>query len=177
MILTGENIKFRALEPADAGLLYKWENNSDIWNVSNTIVPFSRYTLEQYVNSIQDIYITKQLRLMICLNNEDFKPVGCIDLFDFDPLHSRAGVGIIIADKADRQKGYASEAIALIINYCFSVLYMHQLYCNIAADNETSLNLFLNKGFKMAGTKKEWLKSAHGFTDEHLLQLINNQTF
>ena len=176
MILTGENIRFRALEPGDADLLYKWENNSDIWNVSNTIVPFSRYTLEQYVNSIQDIYITKQLRLMICLNQENLKSIGCVELFDFDPFHSRAGVGIIIADKAHRQKGYASEALNLLINYSFSVLYMHQLYCNITADNEISLNLFLNKGFEIIGTKKEWLKSERGYTDEHFLQLINNQT-
>lgn len=174
MIFSGKNIQLRVLEPEDSEILHLWENNSEIWQVSNTLIPFSRYTLEQYVNSIQDIFTTKQLRLIICAK-ADLKPVGAVDLFDFDPLHSRAGVGIMIADKNDRQKGYASEALELVVDYAFSILFLNQLYCNIDARNEASKKLFDNTGFKITGTKKQWLKSAQGFSDEHILQLINNQ--
>ena len=88
--------------------------------VSNTQSPFSRFVLEQYITSShQDIYSVKQLRLIIC--NEENKAIGSIDLFDFDPNHLRAGVGILIAEKADRKKGYASEALSLLMDYCFSV--------------------------------------------------------
>ena len=59
-------ITLRALEPSDIDLLFQWENDTEIWNVSNTITPFSRYTLEKYVeNAHLDIYQVKQLRLMI----------------------------------------------------------------------------------------------------------------
>ena len=51
----------RALEPIDADLLYKWENNQVLWPVSFTQIPFSKFILEDFVNaSHQDIYTNKQ---------------------------------------------------------------------------------------------------------------------
>ena len=51
MKLTGQHITLRALEPADVDLLYKWENDTSIWKVSNTLVPFSKHILEQYIRN------------------------------------------------------------------------------------------------------------------------------
>ena len=170
MFLKGQNITLRALEPDDAEVLYQWENNPEIWKVSNTLVPFSKHILEQYVNGAHDIYLTKQLRLMICNGNLS---IGTIDLFDFDPFHQRAGIGILIGEKSQRKMGYASEAMDLLIEYCFSTLLLHQLYCNIGAENEGSLKLFLSKDFKIIGAKKDWIRNSEGFNDEYLLQLIN----
>ncbi|MBA7522215.1 hypothetical protein ES705_14333 [subsurface metagenome] len=92
-----KKINLRALEAEDIGLLYEWENDKRIWQVSNTITPFSKFILQKYLdNSHMDIYQAKQLRLMIDLAEGDSKrTVGAIDLFDFDPFHLRAGVGIL----------------------------------------------------------------------------------
>ncbi|RLC22496.1 MAG: N-acetyltransferase, partial [Deltaproteobacteria bacterium] len=79
----------RALEPTDVDVLFEWENNEKLWHLSNTITPFSRFTMEQYIlNAHQDIYTTKQLRLMIDKKEPDGNnPIGSIDLFDFDPTN------------------------------------------------------------------------------------------
>ena len=171
MKLQGQHISLRAIEPEDIDTLYQWENDGDNWNVSNTQTPFSRFVLEQYIATAhQDIYNVKQLRLMIC--DQEKKAVGCIDLFDFEPNHLRAGIGILIADKSDRKKGYASEALEILIEYCFLSLNLHQLYCNIGIDNEHSVLLFQKHGFKISGIKKEWLREGTNFKDELLLQRI-----
>jgi diamine N-acetyltransferase len=172
-LLKGEKIYLRALEPDDVNILYKWENETSVWHLSNTLSPFSKYVLEQYVqNSHLDIYTTKQLRLIVCDKTE--KAIGCIDLFDFDPKNLRAGIGILIAEEPEKQKGYATEALQLLINYSFDVLNLHQLYCNINTDNTISLSLFQKQGFIVTGTKKEWNKTALGWKDECFLQLLKN---
>ena len=173
-MLEGKNLKLRALEPSDIDLLYEWENNEKLWYLSNTITPFSRFTLEQYVlNSHQDIYTTKQLRLMIDKKNSNQNvTIGSIDLFDFDPSNKRAGIGILIADN-ERNKGYASESLELLISYCFSTLQLHQIYCNISADNQVSLQLFKKHNFSSVGLKKEWIFVDNKWVDEFILQLIN----
>jgi diamine N-acetyltransferase len=102
-----------------------------------------------------------------------FAPVGLIDLFDFDPFHLRAGIGILIANAEFRQKGYATEALKLMIRYSFETLQLHQLYCNISAENDVSLQLFQNVGFEVIGTKKGWLKTLNGWQDEVILQILN----
>ncbi len=173
MKLSGENVYLRAIEPSDIDVVFKWENDTDNWMISNTQAPFSRFVLEQYIStSHQDIYSAKQLRLMIC-NNDD-KVVGTIDLFDFDANHLRAGIGILIADKEDRRKGYASEAIQLVTEYCFEALNLNQVYCNIAADNEVSVAMFVKLGYKIVGVKQQWLRDGRAFKDELLLQNLRN---
>lgn len=164
-------ISLRPLEPDDVELLYTWENNMEIWEISNTKSPFSKHILSQYiVNSAKDIYETKQLRLII--QNEKSEPVGAVDLFDFEPYHLRAGVGILIHNKNNRNKGYASDALTALSVYSLSVLGLKQLYANIAADNSQSIYLFEKCGFKKSGTKKDWLKSVDGWKDEYLYQKI-----
>ena len=171
-MLTGKKIKLRALELPDLEMLYKWENNTSVWKVSNTITPFSRHVLEQYLlSSHNDIYTTKQLRLVIELNESKI-PIGLIDLFDFDAQHLRAGIGILIAEEKERQNGYASEAIDILKNYCFSTLNLKQLYCNVGKENQVSLKFFEKRGFEIAGVKKAWLKNSSGWEDEYFMQLV-----
>ena len=175
--LRGKNIVLRSLEPNDLELLYQWENNTENWFVSNTLAPYSRQAMKELIESSRnDIYQNKQLRLMIDFTPEDDHSeitVGAIDLFDFDPFHQRAGVGILIADKGYREKGIAYESIRILINYAFKTLHLHQLHCCIATNNEASLHLFKKAGFFVTGEKKEWLKDDGSWTGEYLLQLIN----
>lgn len=172
-ILENKNIRLRALEPTDLNLLYKWENDSSIWEVSHTLKPFSLFVLKQYLESSHlDIFETKQLRMVIELK-ESNTPIGLIDLFDFDPFHQRAGIGILINDKINQCKGYASEALATLCNYAFKTLQLHQLYCNITVKNENSLRLFQKHEFEIIGNKKDWIRSNDIWLDEYLLQKFN----
>ena len=175
--LQGEHIILRALEPSDLDYLYKWENDPENWFVSNTLIPFSKYVLKKYIeHSGRDIYESKQLRLMIVLKKDKSDkniPIGTVDLFDLDPYNLRAGIGILVAQKEYRRKGIASEALELMVKYAFNHLRLHQLYCNIATDNQASLKLFQNSGFLITGEKKEWLKGKDGWVGEYILQLIH----
>lgn len=170
--LQGERIKLRAVEPSDANLLYEWENDTTVWHVSNTLAPFSKDVIQQYLKSAhQDIYTNKQLRLII--ENENKTPVGCVDLYDFNPLHLRAGIGILISAAEHRRKGYASEALSVLIDYAFNTLNLHQLFCDIGVENTGSISLFQKHNFKIAGTKKNWVKNGKDWGAVHFLQLIN----
>ncbi len=158
MFIKGDIIFFRALEPTDLELLYVYENDTSIWNISNTQTPFSKYTLKQYLEiSHQDIYTNKQLRLMICTNKSK-TPVGTIDLFDFDPQHHRAGVGILIFNEF-RKQGLGLESIKLLKEYCFTYLHLNQLFCNISESNLDSIKLFETCNFEKIGIKKQWNKT------------------
>lgn len=171
-MIKGKKILLRALEPEDVDVLYEWENDHASWHLSNTLTPFSRFVLEQYVmNSHEDIHKTRQLRMMVESLSEE-KPVGAVDLFEFEPVHQRVGLGLMIV-KPERQKGYASEAIDLVTGYCFNTLMTRQVFCNITPDNKASLHLFQKKGFKITGRKKDWLRWNNQWHDELMLQLIN----
>jgi diamine N-acetyltransferase len=173
MTLLGPNLYLRALEPEDLDFIYLIENDESIWHVSNTQTPYSKFLIRQYLeNAHQDIFEVKQLRLAICKTNTS-EAIGLIDLFDFDPVNHRAGIGIVIQKETNRGNGIGKEALGLLIDYSFKQLQLHQLYANIGTDNEPSLNLFATFGFQKIGIKKDWIFRNNSFHDEAIFQLVN----
>jgi len=168
-------IQLRALEPDDIHFLFNLENDMDLWHLSHTQQPFSKHLLRQYIKEAdRDIYEAKQFRFAIELL-EKKQVIGFVDLFDFDPKNSRAGIGIIIKNKANRNKGYGKIALQKIIDYGFNILYLHQLYANISVSNTASIKLFENAGFMLIGNKKDWHFTGKAFEDELLFQLIKKE--
>lgn len=170
-LLDGEMVYIRALEPEDLSFLYEVENDPLIWHTSNTTMPYSRYFLKQYIETQQgDLFIDKQLRLIIELK-ESKKPVGVIDLFEFNPHHRRAELGIVVHENY-RNLGYAEEAIKLVSNYGFHHIMLHQITAKIAITNDTSIRLFERCGFNEIAILPEWMLTAKGYTDVKVLQKL-----
>ena len=56
-LLKNDLVTLRALEPTDLDILYKWENDTALWVVSDTVAPYSREALWQYLETnTGDIY-------------------------------------------------------------------------------------------------------------------------
>lgn len=173
LTLKGKKVYLRAIEPEDLDFVHEIENNEDFWEISSTQTPYSKFLIRQYIeNAHRDIYDIKQLRLVICTNRN--RPVGLIDVYDLEPRDRRAAIGILIADKKDRKKGYGSESLSLLCDYCFTHLALHQVYASVTANNKESMRVFENIGFRKVGLKKDWTLFNGKFKDEWLYQLINN---
>jgi len=169
--LENGDIRLRALEPEDLDVLYKWENDDLFWADGNSIAPYSKYILRRYIETQgDDFYTSRQLRLMLELKNGR-KAIGTVDLFDFDPHDSRAGVGILV-DRDYQKLGYATQGLALLCQYTFFVLHLHQLYAHVNAGNEASRSLFLKAGFAESGLLRAWNRTATGWQDCLVFQKI-----
>ena len=161
-------IRLRAIEPEDLDVLYRIENDRSLWNVGATNVPYSRYTLHDYVaTSSDDIYADRQVRLVV--ENAEGETVGMADIVRFDPQHLRAEVGIVIID-AFRRRGYARLALADLCSYALDVLHLHQLYAVIDTGNEGAVSLFRQAGFQEQAHLKDWLFDGHKYHDALLMQ-------
>ncbi len=173
MFLKNDIVSLRVAEPNDADMIYRWENDMEIWRDSETRVPFSLRQIECFLLNNNDLVSEKQLRLII-EDTTNGDAVGCIDIYDYDEFNSRAGIGILI-DKNHRGKGYAKNAIAMLIDYCFNTLILNQIYSLVLATNLTSILLFENLGFERCGVKKQWYKTPKGFVDQIEYQYINRK--
>lgn len=163
------SIKLRAMEPDDIDLLYDWENDTALWELGNVRQPFSKHLLAQYLNdAAKDIYEQKQVRLIV--ENPEGNAVGAVDLFEFDPYHQRACLGILIHKSEDQRKGYAHDALCAMEAYCINTLGLRQLYANISEQNTASIRLFEKLGYTVSGIKKQWLRTPGGWADEWIMQ-------
>lgn len=163
----GRQITLRALEPEDLDFLYRMENDTDLWGVSNTSVPYSRYVLHDYIaNATDDIYRDGQVRLIV---ETDGVAVGMVDVFDFNPQHRRAELSIVI-DPRYRKRGIATAVVRAMADYACHTLRLHQLYTVVAEYNKASLSLFLRCGYVSNGVMNEWLYDGKRYVDAVVLQ-------
>ncbi len=158
-LLQNDIIRLRAVEPADAELFWKTENDSSQWILNGMSAPYSRENLLQYaIGYDADPQRSGELRFII-ERTEDQIPVGIIDLYEISFIHSRAFVGIYTLPEF-RNMRYASMALDLIENYAASVLNLSQLGARIATENVASVKLFGKANYQHRGTLPEWLHSA-----------------
>ena len=170
MFIKNDIVTLRIAEPHDAELIYRWENDMDVWRDNETRVPFSRMQIEEFLLNNNDLMSMKQLRLMI-EDAQNGNQVGCIDIYDYDEFNSRAGFGILI-DEQYRGKDYAKNAISLLLKYCFNTLLLNQIYALVLETNVNSIKLFESLGFVKCGVRKQWYRTADGFVDQIEYQYI-----
>lgn len=162
------NIRLRALEPEDLELVYRIENDPTFWHFGASTVPYSRYALRQYISSAQnDIYADGQVRLVI---ETDGVAVGLADLTNFDAIHLRAEIGLLILPEY-QGKHIGEAAVKALCQYARN-LHLHQLYANIAVTNEPATRLFERLAFVPSTVLKDWLRSDDGFTDVRVWQQL-----
>ena len=170
-LLTGKHESLRAIEPEDLEILYTLENDTDMWDISSVHVPYSRYTLKQFIaKGTHDIYTDRQLRLMI-ESVDDGTVAGIVDLIEFNPYHHRAEIGIVLA-KDYRQQGIGTEVLHLIDQYAVRYLQLKQIYAYISSANEASIRLFQKAGYRHTATLEQWIYQNKEYTDVFFYQKI-----
>lgn len=171
MFLSSSILQLRAPEMSDLDFMFHVENDTRLWGVSARKVPYSRYLLQQYIETCQhDIYADRQLRFMI-ERQVDGSVVGIVDLFDYDPSNHRAELGLVI-DSAYRSQGYGHEAMLVLIEYAREVLDLHQLYAYIFVENTSACMLYRKLGFSEAGHLSDWVYTGGRYRDVILFQYL-----
>ena len=171
MWLKNDILKLRALEESDLNLLYEWENNSDNWLYTNTLMPFSKHTLLEYIRNCKTDFLSQEsLKLVIELR--DGTVVGTLDVFNIDHFNGRAELGVFL-DSKYRGKGYAAMAYNLFKDYAFDYLGWVNLYSIVPKTNSPMHAVMHRTGFISSGTLKKWIKVSREYEDAVIYTCIN----
>lgn len=110
-----------------------------------------------------------QLKLYAFTSQEE--PVGCVELYDYDPVNRRAAVGIVVSNEY-RHRGYGQAMLVALTQFCKANSSLHQVYADIAAVNETSIHIFQKAGYSCCATMHDWVIRADHYVDTLRYQLI-----
>ena len=134
-LFSSEQVRLRALEPEDLDFLYLWENDAELRESGNTLVPIGRNRLKEYIEkSSEGLMELGMMRLVICLSDDD-KPIGAIDLYEYDAFHRRVAVGLFVIPEY-RRLGIAVESLRKISHYVLDYLRLHQIIAYVLEDNK-----------------------------------------
>ena len=144
VLLKGDKVVLRSVDSSDIDTLLLWENANDepLYGVFEE--QYSRDDVVQFVENQQRYSLaeTEQLRLMIC--SHEGTRLGCVDLTGYDG--EKAFVSILIVGLGNRRKGFAENALRLLVYYAKS-LGLHTLDARILPENLPSKKLFEKVGF------------------------------
>ena len=142
--IEGEKIVLRSVDSSDIDTILLWENSSaePLYGVYEE--QFSREDVVQFSENQQRYSLAEneQLRLMIC--SHEGERLGALDLTEYDG--KKAFVSILIFDLDNRRKGFAENALRLVVDYAKS-LGLQTLYASIFPENLPSISLFEKVGF------------------------------
>jgi diamine N-acetyltransferase len=143
------SVYIRPIELGDAVEVLRWENDVDNWSSSNNDSPYQLWDIVRLIESLSNIEVAKQARWIIC-DSDNGKALGAVDLCEIDFESKEAIVGILIADKENRQKGSAHQSLQLIEHEAIK-LGVEKLTCMIHPENKPSLALFQKCNFNKIG--------------------------
>lgn len=162
------NITLRALEPEDADLMYRAENELTATLHSDNPAPYSRRMLVEYALTYDaDPFRSGQLRL-IALNHEN-TPVGILDYYDISARDSHAWVSCLVLPEY-RGLNIGKEMIAAGVGYAVNRLGLTSLAAIVHTDNLPSLRIFEYAGFRRTGFLEKWHFSNGALRDVVLMQ-------
>ncbi|MDX2362847.1 MAG: GNAT family N-acetyltransferase [Crocinitomicaceae bacterium] len=152
------SIYIRDITPLDAEFVQKWENDPE-WNFRENATPYSIMDILQFIHELGDVRKAQQARWIICETETD-RPLGAVDLTEIDFAKKEASVGVLIAEKEDRRKGYAFQALELIEEKAKD-LEIDRLISTVFKSNSGSLDLFIKNCFvKIGETDVPYLSEA-----------------
>ncbi|HEX7077259.1 MAG TPA: GNAT family protein [Candidatus Eisenbacteria bacterium] len=150
--LIGRKIYLRPLEPEDVPSLKTWVNDAEI----------SRYLLlyRPMTNADEQAFLDRtrgsatEVVLGIALRATD-RLIGTTGLHAIHPKDRHAIFGILIGDKRCWNRGYGSEATALMVRYAFETLNLHRVALQVLEHNLRGVRAYEKAGFQREGVSRE----------------------
>lgn len=165
-------IYLRALEPDDYLITSEWRKDEEIQNMVGGPKFFvSKEKERQWVlNTIND---TNRMVLGICLKEND-KLIGTVNIQDINWINRSAHVPILLGDKTEWKKGYASEARFLALKFAFEERGLHRVWALVLEDNEPSLKLHERIGYKKEGVLRDSVFKAGRYQNQVYLSILED---
>lgn len=170
-VLQGKRIYLRDIVPDDVNEAYcRWMNDP----ATNKFLESRFYP--HSIGSLREYLVDKQadrLNVFFAIVFKDGdRHIGNIKLGPIDPHHHLADIGILIGEKDCWGKGYASEAISLVVGYAFDTLGLHKVTAGCYAPNKGAIRAFEKVGFVREGVRKAHCLFEGEYVDDILLGLV-----
>jgi RimJ/RimL family protein N-acetyltransferase len=140
------------------------------WFNDEVVCRYNQHHVFAYDKSQAEEYIRKATasrnELVLAINTKrGAKHIGNIALQKIDLVSRNAMVSIVLGDKDYWGKGYAKEAMLLLLEHGFSQMNLHRICCGTAADNVAMQNLAISVGMKKEGRRREAAFKAGRYVD------------
>ena len=151
-MLEGKYVTLRQIEETDMPKLRDWRNSPYIRAGTRGYRPLNMLNQRRWLESLS----MDQSNIMFAIEKKGVEVIiGCCGLTNINWKEGHGEVSIYIGEEKWGGKGFATDAIHLLIEYGFKELRLHRIYGIIFEYNVASVKLFEKNGFTFEGRHRE----------------------
>jgi len=167
MILETENLLIRQFEKTDDMALLEAVECPQIHQMyNNGFTTIEK--VQSYINLLLQEYQSGKVRTLAIAEKSTNKLIGSITL-DVLKIFARAEISYWI-NKNYRNKGYATEAVKAIIQYCFDVLSLNRVHA--LTSNPASERVLEKAGMIYEGILRQYFKMGNTYMDVKMYAIL-----
>ncbi len=156
-MLEGTLVRLRALEPTDLERAYTWINDREVTRYLAARYPLSRADEERW---LKEAPTNSFAGVRLAIETKDGVDIGNINLHQANAEDRKAGLGIMIGDKAYWSNGYGTDAIVTLLRLAFHEMGLNRVWLHVFDFNERAIACYTKCGFREEGRLRQ-----HRFTE------------
>ena len=106
---------------------------------------------------------------------EEDKLIGHCGLNEIDMIKRTAEVVLYIGEEENRNKGYGTQTLKLLLDYGFNYLNLKNIILSVYSFNEIAINTYTKIGFKEIGRRRESYFLNGKYYDEIFMDILSNE--
>ncbi|WP_062214252.1 GNAT family N-acetyltransferase [Streptomyces sp. NBRC 109706] len=171
--LTGELVRLRPMEPADARDLWRWHSDPEVVRWLDVEPPQSLARTE--ARFAEPRTNTFEKTLLMIERRADGRLIGVCGLRDASPESGRAELDIYIGEKDCWSQGYGTDAVRALCRWGFDRMRLHLIALWVVAENERAVRAYEKVGFAVDGRHRECFRGAGRWHDMLLMSLLEGE--
>jgi RimJ/RimL family protein N-acetyltransferase len=154
--LESERLFYTPLDLSFASKRYvDWMNDKEVNKFMESGGDYSLSKLHKFLEKVEK----QEILFWAIITKETKKHIGNIKIDPLSLKNLTGEYGLMIGDKNEWGKGYATEASSEILKFCFSKkLNLRKITLGVVYENSTALKLYRKLGFEQEGLLKKHAK-------------------
>ncbi len=155
-MLTGKLVRLRPLALDDLDRCVEWMNDQEVTRfiTDGARYPFSRAEEEEWLTAAMRRTKPPEISLAIETLAES-RHIGTIALHAVNPENRKAGLGIMIGDKASWNRGHGTDAVRTLLAFSFDEINLNRVHLEVHADNARAIACYRKCGFLEEGRLRD----------------------
>ncbi len=167
-----DSVVLAPVRSEDLPVLYEWINDRDlvILNAPYRPVPMSHH--EEWYETMQRRGDAVLMGIRLSGSN---KLIGTVQLHSIDPVHRTGELQIRVGDARERDKGYGTSALRLMLRLAFDDLNLNRVVLHVFADNGRAIRTYEKLRFVREGVLRQGAFIAGRYVDVVVMALLRDE--